>query len=261
MNLAQLKRLFLKTLIACLVAVGGLAVVTVLVGSFNELFFKALFTILFVALHSLFSLAFIQNNEKQDTFDTLTVFSNATFGIIVLSFATSILGVWQVLPGELVARLYSFYGVLLFAILHGEVLSKTTGKQLGIDRLVRINYLFMAAVVALLLPIIFNGGWTLGGFYYRALAAVGIVDATLTLVVVILHSLYLQKHPQVKDPVYAVRQIAGETILLQQGQAPPHKSVARRVVNVFLIVLVVLISFQLLVGVVVGLIGAAFWHD
>ncbi len=256
MNLTKSKSLFLKILISCLIAAAALAVVTVLIGSFNDILTKALFTILLVALHSLISIGFITNNEKQDTFESLAFFTNVTFGIIVLSFITSLLGTWGTVSGGIVAKLYALYFVLLFAVLHGEVLAKTIGKQASIDKVVFFNYCFMLVVVVMLIPVIFTGySSSLGGFYYRLLAAAGIVDATLTLVAVILHNLYVQKHPKVNDPVFSAPALPGQQVVGQQSV--PVASRPKRGMNIFVLILVVIVGLQLLAGLIIAVIGAS----
>jgi len=253
MNLPNIKSVFFKVLIGCLIAAAGLAVVTVLIGQFNDLTVKALFTILLVALHSLVSISFITNNEKQDTFDSLAFFTNVTFGIIILSFMTSITGVWGLLTGSMVWKLYMLYFVLLFATLHGEVLAKTLGKQENIDKIVKTNFVFMTFVVVMLLPVIFaNDSSLLTAFYYRLLAAFGIIDATLTLIAVILHNLYVQKHPKVVDPVFNIQQLPG-----QPGQnVQVTVKQPRRGMNVFVVILLGLVAVQVIGGIIIAAIGA-----
>jgi hypothetical protein len=261
MDLAKTKSVFLKIMIGCLVAAAGLAVVTVLAGTFNDILGKALFTIVLVAVHALISFEFINNNEKQATFENLGFFTNATFTIIVLSFITSVLGTWSILPGDIVWKLYELYLILLFAILHAEVLAKTLGKESNIDTVVFVNYVFMTVVVLMLLPVIFsNYDESLGGFYYRVLAAAGIVDATLTLVAVILHKLYVQKHPKVTDPVFSLPQApavpgqapaAGQPAPTTAAPAPPPK----KHMNIFVVLLIIFLGFQLLSSLVVVVLG------
>jgi hypothetical protein len=236
----NVKRVFLQILIGCLVAAGLLCVVTVLVGSFNDIFAKALFTILLIAVHSLVSFGFITNKERQKTRDNLEFFSNFTFVIIVLSFITSLAGVWGILDGDLVWRLYLTYFVLLFATLHGEVLTKLLGKQDSIDKLVFSNYGFMIVVVLMLLPVIFvSDASLLGEVYYRFLAAFGIIDATLTLVAIIMHKLYLQKHPKAESAVF------GQT----NGSQP------KRGMHPIVIILLAYLAFQFIGGILIAAIG------
>ena len=71
MNLVAAKSLFLKTFIGCLIAAAGLGVVTILVENSSDLTWKALFTILLVALHCMLSFGFFLNNEKEETFKSL----------------------------------------------------------------------------------------------------------------------------------------------------------------------------------------------
>ncbi|HSX36078.1 MAG TPA: hypothetical protein VLH84_04055 [Patescibacteria group bacterium] len=251
MDLAKTKSLFFKVLIGCLIAAAGVAVVTVLFGKFTDVTTKALFTILLVAAHALVSIAFINNNQKQDTFDSLAFFTNATFAIIILSFITSVGGTWDLVSGALVAKLYALYFVLLFAVLHAEVLAKTLGKQANIDKIVRFNFVFMAVVVVMLLPVIFaSDASLLGAFYYRLLAACGIIDATLTLIAVILHNLYVQKHPKIADPVFSVQQLPnGQTVQVAVQQPKRH-------MNVFVRILIAFIAVQAIGSIVVGIIGS-----
>jgi hypothetical protein len=83
------------------------------------------------------------------------------------------------------------------------MLSKTTGKTRQIDLTVWVNYLFMAVVVLLILPPIWAGADTLPEYYYRILASLGIIDATLTIVAVAMHKLYMNKHPEEKSQLIA----------------------------------------------------------
>ena len=256
MNLQKLKNLFLKSLIGCLIAAAMLAVVTVIVGHFNDVFFKALFTILLVALHCLISFGFIVNNEKEETFDSLAFFTNVTLLIIVLSFITSILGVWGLFSGSLVAELYALYFVLLFATLHGEILTKITGKQKNIDTIVHANYFFMSIVILMLIPVIFiNNNSGLPSLYYRSLAAAGIIDATLTLVAVILHKLYIQKHPKISDNIFNMQQVTG-----QFGENAQNIQIAapapKRGMNIFVKILIGYAVLQLVGALFVIVLGA-----
>ncbi len=251
MNLAKIKNLFLKTLIACLVAAASVAVVTLLIGKFSDVSEKAIFTILSIAVHALIGIAFIENNERQETFESLEFFTNATFTIIVFSFITSILAIWGLIPGDLAGRLYLLYFVLLFAILHAEILAKTLGKQDNINKIVAVNYIFMVAVVGLLIPLILVIDDSIfPGYYYRILAACGIVDATLTLIAVILHKLYVQKHPKTNDPVFAYKEVSvpgqpGKTEKVMVQEQPPKKKM-----NVFVIILLAYVGFQIVTGLI-----------
>lgn len=256
MDTEKVKSLFLKTLIGCLIAAASLAVVTVLAGAFNDIAAKALFTILVIALHALVSFAFINNNEKQETFESLSIFTNVTFGLIVFSFFTAVFGIWGIFGGELVAKLYALYFVLLFATLHGEVLAKTLGMQSSIDNVVYANFMFMLVVVLMLLPVIFftGDGTSLGPVYYRVLAAFGIIDATLTLIAVILHKLYIQKNPTVNDNVFNFPMMPGQPA--GQNAQMPAEQPKKRGMNIFVTILILYIVLQFVGGIAIAIIGS-----
>ncbi len=195
----KLKRSFFQILIGCLLGAASIAVIAVLVGSFNDVLARALGTIAMVALHATLSFSYITEAEKRDKKDggrSLELFTNTVFVLVVLSFITSIFAIWQLLDGGLTLKLYMMYGVLLFATLHADVLYRIRQFETKIDNVVTANYFFMTLVVAMLFIVIFSEGSSdLGEFFYRLLAAVGIIDATMTITAIIMHKLYLQKHP------------------------------------------------------------------
>lgn len=202
MQSSQIKRLAINVMIAGLIGSAGVAVVAVLVGQFNDVLTKALFTLLIVALHALVSLGFLESRTKGHSSEDLKVFTNTIFVLIVFSFITAVFGIWGLLPGELIWKLYATYFIAAFASLHGEMLYKTRGLDATITNITYANYIFMALVVILLLPPLWVSDSDFPDFYYRLLAATAIVDATLTILAVILHKLYLQKHPEMKSQLF-----------------------------------------------------------
>jgi hypothetical protein len=203
MDAEKLKKLSIQIMIGGLLGSAAIAVVAVLAGSFNNTFEKALLTLLLVMFHALISLAFIERNLKRTT-KGFRFFENSVFFIIVLSFFTSIFGVWGLFDGSLVAKLYGTYGVLLFACLHGQMLDEVKGKQSNIDYIANANYVLMSVVLMLIFPIIWSYDFEFPSVYYRLLAACGIIDATLTILAVILHRMYVQKHPEAKSAIFNV---------------------------------------------------------
>lgn len=198
---SEFKKFFLFNLIGSLVIAALVAVVTVLVGNFNETSARVLFTLLMVIVHSLVSLAFIWDNEKNHTLDRLRFFVDVLFFLVVLSFITSILGIWNLLPDGLVWNLYQTYFMFGFATLHGNILSKALSKERYLDVIVYLNYVFMAVVVIMLMPWIYleNATKVLGEIYFRFLGAAGIIDGTLSILTIILYKLYMHKHPKLEN--------------------------------------------------------------
>lgn len=253
MNTGQLKKLSIQVMIASLIGAAVLAVIAVLAGSFSDVFIRALFTLGLVMIHALASLAFIDRTAATSQ-ENLKFFSNTVFVLIVFSFLTSIFGIWEVFPGELVGKLYGTYGILLFASLHGELLAQTTGKQASIDNIVYANYAFMTVVILLLLPLIWFNEVDFDGIYYRILAASGIVDATLTILAVIMHKLYIQKHPEAKSTIFSV-----VTQLDPNGNPVPVKAeVQKRHIHPLVWILGIFLIGQLFLSLLFGLLGAFY---
>jgi hypothetical protein len=55
---------------------------------------------------------------------------------------------------------------------------------------------------------------TLGIYYNRSLAAIGIIDATLTVLIVVLYKLYIQHHPEAEDMLKLFRNGKSKTSIL-----------------------------------------------
>lgn len=256
MNTERLKKLSIQIMIGGLIGAAAIAVVAVLAGSFNDTFGKALLTLLLVMVHALACLAFIERSAKSAA-DNFRFFENTVFFLIVLSFFTSIFGVWGVFPGSLVSRLYGTYLVLLFACLHGQMLAQTRGKESRIDNITAVNYMFMGLVVLLILPLIWVTDTDFASFYYRLLAACGIVDATLTILVVILHRMYIQKHPTAPSAIFSVT----SRLDPQGNPVPVHaEAVQKRHIHPLVWLLGIFLIGQLVLSFLFAALGAFYHH-
>ncbi|MDP3881304.1 MAG: hypothetical protein Q8Q31_00300 [Nanoarchaeota archaeon] len=250
-SLAEFKKFFLFNLIGSLIICALVAVVTVLIGVFNDVTVKVLFTLLMVVIHSLVCLAFIWDNERQDTFNRLAFFINVLFFLIVLSFLTSIFGIWDIISSQLVGDLYQTYFVIGFAALHGDILSKALRKEDYLDMIVYLNYLFMAIVVLMLLPIIYlnNATQILGEFYFRVLAAAGIIDGTLSILTIIFYKIYAHKHPKAEN-------------LLQGGWTPGQpvqKSEKKKGLSIWVWILIIYLAAQIALPIIFLIFSKAFY--
>jgi hypothetical protein len=252
-NAEKLRKLAIQVMIGGLIGAAVIAVIAVLAGSFSDVFEKALFTLLLVMFHALVSLAFIDRNLRKTT-TGFRFFENSVFFIIVLSFFTSIFGVWGLIDGSLVAKLYASYGILLFACLHGQMLDEVKGKQSNIDNIANANYSLMFAVIILILPIIWLINDHFPSLYYRLLAAAGIIDATLTILAVILHRMYVQKHPEAKSTIFNV--VAQYDT---NGKPfPVSAEVKQRHLHPLVWVLIILLGAQVVVSLLFAGLGAFY---
>ena len=213
-NFLKLKRVLLYILIGSLIVSSLVAVVAILIGQFNEITTKIFLTLFTVIIHSLVSLLFIWDDERQKTFNRLSFFINVIFFLIVISFITNVFGIWSIIAGSTFWNLYKMYFIIAFASLHVNILAKASHNEKYTDMVIYANYFFAFVVVAMLQPIIFinDSFQVLGGMYYRILGASSLIDGTLSILTIIFYKLYINKHPNVENvlPVSMQQQVAGE---------------------------------------------------
>jgi len=241
-NFAQFKRFFISCLIGSLVAAALVAVVVVLIGQSNEITTRVFVTLFMVVLHSLISLLFIWDDSRRNTFSKLSFFINTIFVLIVMSFIASLFGIWKIVSADNVFNLYLTFFLIGFASLHADMLLKAMGKEKYMDKIIYANYIFIAAVVLLYLPIIFikNAETALPDIYFRFLAATGIIDGTLSILTIIFYKLYMHKHPKAEDIFQAGVPVKG-------GQIP------RRGLSVWFWILIAFLVFTIGFPFVIGL--------
>lgn len=197
-KVGKIKKLFLFIIIGGLITAALVAVITILVGGFNEIANKALLTLLMVIIHALFALAFMWDDEKHDRFKELTFFLNIVFSLTLLSLFTSIFGIWEIISKEIVLNLYQTYFVIIFATLHTNILFGILKKEKYMDIIVYANYVFIAIVALMLQWVIYvnDAMTTLGDMFFRIIAAAAVIDFTLTILAVIFYKLYIHKYPE-----------------------------------------------------------------
>lgn len=249
----RFKKIAINIMIASLICAASIAVIAVLVGSFNDILAKALFTLLIVTLHALVSLGFLESRGKVDSANDLKLFTNTLFILIILSFITAVFGTWDLMSGDWVWKLYATYFIVAFAALHGEMLYKTLGLNRAITNIIYANYVFMVLVIILFLPVVWLGtsDATFPDFYYRLLAAVAIVDATLTILAVILSRLYLQKHPEVRSELFSQTSY----VIDANGNQTSQIIESKRRIHPLLVVLGLFLLLQFIVPIIVFVIG------
>jgi hypothetical protein len=123
------------------------------------------------------------------------------------------------------------------------MLLETRGKQANIDAIVGLNYIFMAIVVVMILPLIWISRDSISSFYYRALAASGIIDATLTILAVLLHRIYVQKHPAAPSAIFTSLDAYGNPV-------PTPTPVQKRHIHPFLWLLGIYLAGQIILSII-----------
>lgn len=200
MDRIQLRSVLIKLMLGCLIVAAAVAVVTILIGEFTDTTGKALGTVFAALIHigivlGLVSMAAPEAKVLQKSSDAVV---NISIGIAVLSFLTSVFGIWDMLQGETLGKLYLTYIVALVAVLHVKTLLDIQLMYKKVTPYVYANYVFVVLVACMILGLVYSpdGSDLISGFYGRALAASAIIDVTLSVVVAVMYRLYLQQHPK-----------------------------------------------------------------
>jgi len=198
---SKYKKYIINILTTSLVAASLVAVFSVLIGSFNDTSQRILWTLLVVVTHALLSVIIISFEKKNQSRLELT--RNVIFFLIPVSVVCATLGIWSILSSSLVAALYQAITVIILVSFHINFLQLLRKASKFIDRLITSNIAVTAATAGLIMPLLFiaNPKDTLGDFYYRLLAAIGIINGTLTVLILIFFRLFLQKHPNAKKQI------------------------------------------------------------
>ena len=195
---AQFRKQIIHVLTGCLVAAAGVAIVSVLVGSFTHTTAKILFSLASIAGHALLSIVLLGSGEQENKKFELTL--NVIYSLIPLSVATSLLGIWGAVSGGLVTAFYQTYLIVVLVAVHVNILMLLKGATKNIDRILRANVIVTMVTGLMVMPIVYisHSKDVLGEFYYRLLTSVGIANATLSALAAILFKLHIQQHPEAR---------------------------------------------------------------
>ncbi len=199
----QLRSFLIKIMLGCVIAAAGVAVVAILAGTMGEVAWRAIGTLISAMIHIaiLFGVISMSAPTTPELARSSNFAINSSMVIAILSFFTSIFGIWDVLPGDVAGKLYATYLIALVAILHTKTLMDIETLDSKNKGLVYANYAFIVLVAVMLMVLIYsdNAGELLNGFFGRALAASAIVDVTLSVVLAVRARLYMQKFPELQD--------------------------------------------------------------
>lgn len=205
-------------LLGALIIAATVAVVAVLVGNINDVMWRAIGTLFSAIVHivllfGVVSIAAPGANESNARSTNLVI--NASMVIAILSFFTSMFGIWGVIDGDIAFKLYTTYIVILFLLIHAKTLMDVEATYAKVRPYVLANYAVMALVAVLILGVVYipDGFDLLSSFYGRLLAAAAIIDVTLSIIVTAMHRLYVQKNPLVQAEGTPAQKTSGIRII------------------------------------------------
>lgn len=193
------KKYIMYVLIGGLVLSALISIVAVLVGEFNDTVGRAFGTTITIMVHSLLGLLFLSVKRSRNLSGAVLI--NTTFTLIVASMITSIIGIWDIIPGRIVGDLYSMYFLTIVAalIIAGLIATHIKDKVVG-GLAWGASGTVVVAFVSLVPWVFAEFPSSLPQFYFRVVAALFILAATVTILTVIFDRLFAIKHPELKAP-------------------------------------------------------------
>ena len=199
-RIVQIRTILTKGLLGCLIAAAVVAVIAILMGSMNDIALKAIGTILAAVTHLgiLFTITSVVSTEAQLVRRTTGVVLNVSIGIAALSFMTAVFMIWGIITANLSFKFYGAYAVLLFSLLHWKAVVDIEEVYEKVRSYMFANVAFIFAVAILGIIVIFAPQLleTAGGFFGRLLAVSVIIDVTISVIIIVMNRLYVQKHPE-----------------------------------------------------------------
>lgn len=195
----EIRSLLLKGVLGCLIAAASVAVFAILAGNMGDIAWRAIGTIFIAVVHIfLLFLVLPANRPGASQSRSANMVINALTVIVVASFFSSVANTWGMIDYSLAGKLYGTFIVSFISLLHAKGLMDIEDINPTVRSVVRANYAFVALVAMLIIGLIYleEDGHLLSGFYGRLIAASLVVDVTLSIIVTVMHRLYLQKHPE-----------------------------------------------------------------
>ncbi len=195
-RISKLKLAFMYVLIGGLAASALVAIVALLIGSFNSEIQKSLATILVFFSHSLFILALLWTDRSNQV--GRSVLPTSIFVLTLASMVSTTLGIWEIISAEAAWRTVGLYILIIGAvfIVSGILKLRIKHQPTLISMYVTIGA--VAAIVIALVPWVLKLADPLDPLYYRVIAALSIFASTAFLIAIILRSIAVARHAELK---------------------------------------------------------------
>lgn len=194
-RLSRVKLGFLYVVIGGLVVSALISVVAILIGEFNSVIQKALFTTFLLVLHGCIALLIVLADTRNQLGKSLI--ATTILGVVIANMLTSALGIWDILPGDMSSRLVGVYTLLVgTAFIIAGMLRLRLPHQ-PTTALAYASCSLMAVLALGLIPwILFHDSPFLSDLYYRAVGAVGILTVTGLLITCIVNRITVAQRPE-----------------------------------------------------------------
>ena len=191
-RLSKLKLAFLYVLIGGLAASALIAIIALLVGSFNSEIQKSLATIFIFFSHSLLILGLLWADKKNEV--GRTILPTTIFVLTLANMITTTLSTWEIISSQTSWRALGLYFLVLGAVFIIIGILKLRAKHQATSFGIYITVGAIAAFVIALIPWVLQIFSSFDPFYYRIIAALSIFSSTAFIITVIVRGIALNRH-------------------------------------------------------------------
>lgn len=193
-RIGKLKLAFLYVLIGGLAASALVAIIALLIGSFNSEIQKSMLTIFIFFSHSLFILALLWADTDNEV--GRRVLPTTIFTLTLANMITSTLSAWDIISVSTSWHFVSLYILIIGAAFVIAGIWKLRINHPATKILLQVTLGAITAMVIALVPWVLQVLTPLDPFYFRIIAALSILASTTFLIGIILRAIALARHPE-----------------------------------------------------------------
>lgn len=192
----KIKLAIMYVLIGGLVASALISVAAILIGEFNEIIQRTLFTTFILVSHTLILLGFISSDKESLIGRSLV--PTTIFGVVLANIITSTFGIWGVWDADLSWRAFNLYALLIGSAFIASGLLSNRIAHSAVKATTYASLGLLALWTLLLVPWIFLDQSLLEEFYFRLIGAASILLATAVAVTVVMRQIIISQKPELK---------------------------------------------------------------
>lgn len=198
----SLRSISLKTLLGTTIAVAVVTVILILIGSWSDATWRAIWTMVIAVIHLLIVLGLASSTmhaKDERSMRSSNAVLNTSLVVTIVSFFVTTMTIWNIMAGDDLWRWYLSFVVIIFAALHIKAFYDMDEVP-STRQLVLWYYGVIIATAVLVMGwiIIHAFGDIFGGFLVRLVAATIVANVTMGIVIAVMRRLYYQQHPEVR---------------------------------------------------------------
>lgn len=198
-----LRSIILKTLLGATVGVAVITVILILIGSWSDTTWRAIWTMVVAIIHLLIVLGLASSTiyaRSERAMRSSNGVLNTSLIVTVVSFFVTIASIWLIIPGGDLWRWYMSFAVVIFAALHIKAFYDL--EEVPTVRNLLFSYygvICFTAVIMMSWILIHTFGAVLDGFLVRLVAATIVANVTMGIVIAVMRRMYYQQHPELRS--------------------------------------------------------------